>query len=572
MIRRSNRNAVKAKHIISKCLADQRSERYWLQGGEGALAIRYGFEKSDTTTEKSQRNTAKTVILSVAIGMHDIDEIIESKQPYVPVTPTTNDLTAKALYDSQLEEFNRFQITFDRVLKASNFIYPQCVMGSSGYWIVGVEEVQGDMITEVMHAKIGEKIPHKKNIQFVAKKHYKYKLSVGNQETYLILAVDKENEMAFLKTEAKFSDNQVFANECILIFNAMPKLSVGIIQKRYPEIKNSTEILSSNLTSIIQNFDGKVAAMKEKASNTPKLILEDTPYSDQYHPTLFHFRYRFPRYRYYAIEKGGVSTNEFVEDQHTHSLATCLFDIQRLHHTFASLRAVAAALIRELVESYGTITTDAINDYIEEMVHTTYEKTFRTQNVNILHEMPLQTEIDRVSILSELVGVLFQSVYFALKVEYPTALEQLKRLLWKGVGFGEDNLPPDNAPTANNINFFGHALAVHFFETNAAGSKKPMQFPYISDAHDSLFSMSSGHKWIVRFTLDVKSLCYIDLEKILQSKDHSWFDKYTLYDEHPDTKDKTMRKMKYFIAVRYNKQQRYKFVIHQSYTHLEGTA
>ena len=234
MIKQNNKDAIKANHIISKCLTDQNWTTFAVEGGDHALAIRYWIEKSDEVTEKAHRSVAKTTVYPVAVGMRDIREMIHPSR----------------VAENKAE---RFHITMDRVLKATYLIPDEVVVGQT-FAVSDIKTIEKSLITEVMHVRLEEKIPHAKNIQFVAKKHFTYTLTHNDQSSTLSIAVNKEDEMALLRFESIFNGTTTILNECILIFNMMPKLSVSIIQHKYmgdAEIQTeSVQKLASQLQAV----------------------------------------------------------------------------------------------------------------------------------------------------------------------------------------------------------------------------------------------------------------------------------------------------------------------------------
>lgn len=121
-----------------------------------------------------------------------------------------------------------------------------------------------------------------------------------------VVAADAANESGETEVKKKI---KLMTNECILIFNQFPRLSVRILPNTFPRHKSAVDskpeqdpAQASPVLDKIRSYDFTTTSIIPKTTATPDLIAEETIFVDNWHVTQYYFNKQLLPSRYMKQE------------------------------------------------------------------------------------------------------------------------------------------------------------------------------------------------------------------------------------------------------------------------------
>lgn len=499
----------------------------------GALVIKQVLTKADpsmTAGDSAQIRKITTSVDSVLISMQHINSTIAEGGKYVfPLLQVLGMI-------KDADRFANMRITMRAVTDLENY-------------------------ANAMHVKKDASAGHNKTIQFVATKSAAFDIA-GKSELWatVVVATNEADNMAYVRFRREMTDElqlvenisqkRTLIHEHVLIFNRSPRLSIKFmpIQIEKPVVEHKA----------LRVVDALFTTHKEK-------ILLSSEQEISSNATQQYFDQQFPAYMFVSRNDPRPNTNYLYESRYCDDISTLVQNVRKLHYVYAYLRAVAAALVREMItdDKYAA-SKQSIIDAIESHI-TEIAKGLRCTPPN-----PLQNIISSVVVAARLVGcfcdahvtgaVTLKQVTDEDTPKQVTGADTLKQV--KQLYVQHDALPLDKV----TVQDFGHVLAVYLFHTTDA-LEKTWQ-PDVQNLQDRYAHEMSGDNWRIAFTMNLNIHRHEDLKKLMTVAGTSfWMKAYDLFKEEPGVGE---HKSKYQIGVHHKVQQRYEIFLHYPYTTLIG--
>ena len=379
-------------------------------------------------------------------------------------------------------------------------------------------EPQSEELKSVIHGKLAKK-SHIKLFQFHAEKWVKIDMLTPDP-AILSLGINASEESALLRLEPVSDSNPGLrrVQELLVFFNERPKLSVEVFPppKAIPNARQAefNAVLNSSVPFIPETH---------KMNATPDVVLPDEkPNLALHHPTLFFLNKNFPAHRYtqrHRPHKGVLPIDEYLG-----YFAQCTRDLATILYAQAILRAVAAALVREII-GYGTYTWEELVQFVQGFAETTIPK----------------GDIKReVSALSD-----FVSALYVQRMQRQSTASQLQRLFTELSGLDQSSLHNShfghlvtayafsNAPihlvTSNDVRSNNHTAKTKY------GEAQKLRINHLSYANDHGWR---DHSQRISINVQIKTYRthFVDLKEIMNpSPDEPYWQRaYTLSLEQPN--------------------------------------
>jgi hypothetical protein len=253
-------------------------------------------------------------------------------------------------------------------------------------------------------------------------------------------------------------------------------------------------------------------------------------------------------------------SNRLRPDAYISHFRAQLRDIQKLHLTYAYLRAIAAVIFREIVETTSNMLTEtgarvlpysytSLVDYIQTLIETNVNDTTLVTHVIMASEV--------VNSLARLTTKL-KDTPIDISATAPRFFALVRQRL--------QALDIDSAPVVENANKnFGTLLAVYLFEKLNPAEILP-DGPTLSWLEDDHRETISGTAWTVSFDMKLHTNHLFDLRVIFDGIEAiPWLTEYSLFKEEKGSND---RLYKHMFRVQYTTKQKYRFTVHHPYTDL----
>jgi hypothetical protein len=297
---------------------------------------------------------------------------------------------------------------------------------------VHTEATDGDL-TSVMHGKLAKK-SHIKLFQFHAEKWVKIRMNTPDTVT-LSVGINATEESALLRLEG----DKKPVTDLLLFFNQRPKLSVVVV----PPPKARVHPRLAEFKTAIGEFVIP-APRSNLIMRTPNIVQADDKFdSARHHPTLFFLNKVIPSRRYTQRHK--AHKGQLPLDTYMGYFTEYARDLANILHAQSILRAVAAALAREIIGySAPKFTWEELLILVQALAE---------ENVAAFQDetAPPGSDIKKeVTLLSELVTQLYERVN-------RSTTQQLQRLFTEISGLDRDVL---------NTSHFGHLLATYAYSNS----------------------------------------------------------------------------------------------------------